>query len=275
MVTRADHGGNGGEKEGSRFDLEYLAIGQRVGLDKFETATPNVTEVIAAMQGLLNLPIEDKQLPDNQKLTEALAKIYRPENQWLAGFEATLFEIVRLTVVFSDDQPSLYGLRLALSGGKLKGLDFQILYKKISDDLGVYHIELTLPDQIRQMEFGAVTVTIPVIKIDIYTNGNFKFDMGFPANFDFSASFDVQAFPFTEQAAFTLLYSMAPHHLICRLSPPILPFRAGAGVRAGSAARIRQGHPEGYFPRRADHHLQRDFTGNPGLLPQTGRSHTS
>ena len=247
MVTRADHAGNGGEKEGSRFDLEYLAIGQRVGLDKFETATPNVTEVIAAMQGLLNLPIEDNQLPDNQKLTEALAKIYRPENQWLAGFEATLFEIVRLTVVFSDDQPSLYGLRLALSGGKLKGLDFQILYKKISDDLGVYHIELTLPDQIRQMEFGAVTVTIPVIKIDIYTNGNFKFDMGFPANFDFSASFDVQAFPFTGAGGFyfALLDGAASPNLPAITADPpgrfapVLEF--GLGLRLGYGKDIQKG----------------------------------
>jgi hypothetical protein len=247
MVTRADTAETDEEKEGSRFDLEYLAIGQRVGLDKFETDTPNVTEVIAAMKGLLNLPIKDNQLPDNQKLTEALAKIYRPENQWLAGFEATLFEIVRLTVVFSDDRPSLYGLRIALSGGKLKGLDFQILYKKISDDLGVYHIELTLPDQIRQMEFGAVTVTIPVIKIDIYTNGNFKFDMGFPANFNFSASFDVQAFPFTGAGGFyfALLDGAASPNLpkITADPPgrfaPVLEF--GLGLRLGYGKDIQKG----------------------------------
>ena len=247
MVTRADTAETDGEKEGSRFDLEYLAIGQRVGLGEFETATPNVTEVIAAMQGLMNLPVKDNHLPDNQKLTEALAKIYQPDNQWLAGFEATLFEIVRLTVVFSDDQPSLYGLRIALSGGKLKGLDFQILYKKISDDLGVYHIELTLPDQIRQMEFGAVTVTIPVIKIDIFTNGNFKFDMGFPANYDFSASFDVQAFPFTGAGGFyfALLDGAASPNLpkITADPPgrfaPVLEF--GLGLRLGYGKDIQKG----------------------------------
>jgi len=247
LAMRAGTTGNGGEKEGSRFDLEYLAIGQRVGLGEFETDPPNVTEVIAAMQGLLNLPIKENQLPDEKKLTEALAKIYRPENQWLAGFEATLFEIVRLTVVFSDDQPSLYGLRLALSGGKLEGLDFQILYKKISDDLGVYHIELTLPDQIRQMEFGAVTVTIPVVKIDIFTNGNFKFDMGFPANFDFSASFDVQAFPFTGAGGFyfALLDGAASPNLPPILADPpgrfapVLEF--GLGLRLGYGKDIQKG----------------------------------
>src|SRR5207253_11453151 len=46
------------------------------------------------------------------------------------------------------------------------------LYRRISDTIGVYHIELVLPDVMRQLEFGEVSVTLPVIVVDIYTNGD-------------------------------------------------------------------------------------------------------
>lgn len=38
--------------------------------------------------------------------------------------------------------------------------------------------------------------------LEIYTNGNFKVDFGFPKNLDFSRSFTIQAFPFTGSGGF-------------------------------------------------------------------------
>ncbi|MFT5264256.1 MAG: hypothetical protein ACI8YQ_003002 [Polaribacter sp.] len=64
-------------------------------------------------------------------------------------------------------------------------------------------MELTLPDYLRQLEFGAVSITLPVIGVQIYTNGNFKIDLGFPESItNFSRSFTVQAFPFIGQGGF-------------------------------------------------------------------------
>ena len=83
-----------------------------------------------------------------------------------------------------------------MAGAKAKvfaGLEFEIMYKKISDSIGVYQIALTLPDSLRYLQFGAVNVTLPNIGVEIYTNGDFIIDIGFPYDLDFSRSFSVQA----------------------------------------------------------------------------------
>ncbi len=94
---------------------------------------------------------------------------------------------------------------MALAGEKAKalaGLEFEILYRKVTDTIGVYSLELKLPDAVRQLEFGAVSVTLPIIGIEIYTNGNFRVDFGFPRGGDFSRSFAVQWFPFVGYGGF-------------------------------------------------------------------------
>ncbi len=103
-----------------------------------------------------------------------------------------MLDTVSLAAVFND--PVLYGLRLALEGSKaaiLAGLEFEILYRKVSDNLGVYHIELQLPDALRKQQYGEANITLPVIDLDIYTNGDFLLDLGFPYNLDFSKSFQI------------------------------------------------------------------------------------
>ena len=79
------------------------------------------------------------------------------------------------------DDPALFGLRVALDGPVAKllaGLAFEILYRRINDHLGVYHIELKLPDAVRRIEVGEATLTLPVIDVDVYTNGDFLVDSG-------------------------------------------------------------------------------------------------
>ena len=97
-------------------------------------------------------------------------------------------------VVFND--PNLYGLRLALAGSKAGGLAnlaVDILYKKITDDIGVFQIDFTFPDAIRNLNFGMVSITLPQLGIKVYTNGDFFIDIGFPYNLDFRRSFSIAA----------------------------------------------------------------------------------
>ncbi|MBN3121882.1 hypothetical protein [Pectobacterium brasiliense] len=87
-------------------------------------------------------------------------------------------------------------MRIALEGEAAKvfaGLDFQIIYRKISDGLGVFQAEITLPTLMRRIDVGAVTITLPTFGVEVYTNGDFKFDIGFPWNQNFSRSFSVEA----------------------------------------------------------------------------------
>lgn len=181
------------------FDLTLLSLGQHVDIPGVSSAK-DVPEAIKSMKAL-SKP-EFGVMPDIQ---------YRAENGWMIGIELNL---VRLTgkdetgymilaqFVFSD--PQLYGLRVKLQGAASKvfsGLEFQILYRKLSDTLGVYESEIVLPDYIRHLSIGAYSLTLPVINIAVYTNGDFRFDLGFPWNQNFARSFTLEGMigpiPFT------------------------------------------------------------------------------
>lgn len=180
------------------FDLEYFGIGQHLAIRGTQPASMDA--VIAALENALQPVGNPSQNPSSQ----LPGLTFDAGSNWLIGTRFTVMSTVELSVIFND--PNLYGLLVQLSGGKagsLAGLRFEILYRKISDSVGVYHIELTLPDAMRHLEFGEVSVTLPIVTIDIYTNGNFRVDCGFPPSLtDFSRSFSVQVFPFIGYGGF-------------------------------------------------------------------------
>jgi hypothetical protein len=181
------------------FDLDYLGLGQHVAF-RSVAGLDNITKVMTALRAA----VVDLPTPNTNPLavTGELLQ-FDAASGWLIGAQFTVIGTVSLAVIFND--PLIYGVRIELAGAKAKifaGLAFEILYRRISDTIGVYHIELVLPEVMRQLEFGAVSVTLPVIVVDIYTNGDFKLDFGFPWRGDFARSFAVDAFPFTGAGGF-------------------------------------------------------------------------
>ncbi|MEO1084110.1 MAG: hypothetical protein AAFY88_07700, partial [Acidobacteriota bacterium] len=169
------------------FDLEYVGLGQRVSLrdmDKLKT----LGEVMDA------LTASYRDVPKDQNPLEQLPALkFDAEAGWLIGAKFSVLETVALSAVFND--PKMYGLRLALSGERAKslaGLEFEILYQRVTEDIGKYHVELKVPDAFRQIQAGVASITLPIIDLDIYTNGSFLVDLGFPHNLDFARSFVVQ-----------------------------------------------------------------------------------
>ena len=238
QLAGASRNGNGDGGGSSIITLSYLGLGQRIqfpdGLDDANT----VSAVLEAMQ--------EQITPDltGDKLNEQLAKIYNPSNDWLVGGQFTILDTITLGAVFYD--PNLYGVMLGIAKGKLGplgGFNFEILYKKVTDTIGVYEIQLTLPDALRQLQFGAVSITIPVIGIDIYTNGNFKIDVGFPNGTDFSNSLTVQVFPFLGAGGF--YYAMlsqgtatnVPSHPGGQFNP-VLEFGFGLSLGVGKTINV-------------------------------------
>ncbi|WP_437794678.1 LysM peptidoglycan-binding domain-containing protein [Sorangium sp. So ce693] len=180
------------------FDLRYVGIGQHVSFDP-AWKPQSVEEAIDKMEKLA-LPAGGSNLPN---LTSKGGLRFAKDSGWLVGADFTLLQTLKLTFVFND--PNLYGILIALSGERAKsfaGLKFEILYRKVTDTIGVYHIELKLPDAMRHLEFGEVSLTLPVVVLDIYTNGNFRVDLGFPKGLDFSSSFCLQVFPFIGYGGF-------------------------------------------------------------------------
>ncbi|NML68703.1 hypothetical protein HHL23_02665 [Chryseobacterium sp. RP-3-3] len=182
------------------FDLRLLAMGQHVELVN-PAQYNSIKDVTKAMQEAFTEP-KPGTVPIGPGSGNTLLQ-FNEDSNWLiatnfgilnAGTKDKPVWTLDMQVVFND--PNLYGLRIAMAGGKakiLEGLDFEIMYKKISDSIGVYQIDLTLPNALRYLQFGAVNITLPSIGIEIYTNGDFMVDIGFPYNMDFSRSFTLQA----------------------------------------------------------------------------------
>ncbi|MEN0003815.1 MAG: hypothetical protein AAF798_06715, partial [Bacteroidota bacterium] len=171
------------------FDLRVLAMGQHVTIPDFQKAK-KVQEAIAVLKGV--------EPPERGKLPTVK---FDPDSNWLFGTDFGVLRLgetneyfLTLQIIFND--PALYALRIALDGKPAKifaGLDFQIMYRQVSDTVGVYQTEITLPDLMRRLTIGAYTITLPVFSIAVYTNGDFLIDLGFPYNQDFSRSFSVEA----------------------------------------------------------------------------------
>jgi len=180
--------------QGSKLlEIRYLGIGQRVALKGGppETVKAAVERLADAMR-----PPED---PEANPLTQPSGEgmVFAADSEILAALDITVASTVSLAIVFND--PRMYGLALGLDGpraGALAGLRFEILYTKIADDLGVFRIELRVPDAFRTIQLGAASLTLGIILVEIYTNGNFRVDLGFPHNRDYSRSFTVQVLPF-------------------------------------------------------------------------------
>ncbi|MCX8477835.1 MAG: LysM domain-containing protein [Sphingomonas sp.] len=174
-------------------DLEFLGLGQRVAISG--SVPTEMDKIVDALEAAMRPPAD----PNKNPVTQLDKIAYAAGSNWLIGTRFTVMSTLRMDIVFND--PVVYGVLIQLSGekaGLFAGLRFEILYRKVTDTIGVYHIELTLPDEMRHLEFGEVSVTLPIVTIDIYTNGNFRVDLGYPPSLtDFSRSFSVQVFPFT------------------------------------------------------------------------------
>jgi len=126
--------------------------------------------------------------------------VFSQDYGWLIGSHILVLGQVDIQLIFSD--PTIYGLELnVLPSGQsppttldaIQNLFAEILYRKVSDTVGEYIGTLILPDSIAHVDLGTVQITLPSITLSIYTNGDFKIEVGFPYNRDFSHSFSVTA----------------------------------------------------------------------------------
>lgn len=221
----------------SLLDLRYLGVGQRV---TFSGEIPNtVAESVAKLRE------EMKEPPANGDPMSAGSLQFSSESQWLIGLDVKVMDTLDMAFIFND--PVLYGLSIGLGGekaGSLAGLKFEILYKKITDDIGMYRIEFQVPDMFRTIQLGAVSITLGIIVIEIYTNGNFKVDLGFPYNRNFDRSFSLQASIFIGRGGFYLgvlngdTSTQVPKISNGNFSPVI---ELGIGIAAGVGREVRAG----------------------------------
>ncbi len=181
------------------FELKYLGVGQHVSPRNMASIN-TVTDAINSLANAFN-----KQGGDTKGQPIAGTGLeYNSGAGWLIGADFSILEVFDMSIVFLD--PLLYGMLINVqnkdSAKPFGGLQFEILYKKVNDTTGMYYIYLTLPTVMRHLEFGEVSVTLPSLKLWIYTDGSFKIDMGFPDNDNWNDSFGLEIFPFVGQGGF-------------------------------------------------------------------------
>ncbi|MCU5633664.1 hypothetical protein OCB76_21470 [Bacillus cereus] len=189
------------KKKFKEFDLKFIGLGQHISLEPKPSDLEQAFELIKNNFGKPN-PDESKPLPANLKFDQ--------NAQWLIGLQLQLLSFIKISAIFSD--PHLYGLLIKLEGdqaGEFNEFKFAIEYEKVSDSLGAYKGKIALPENLRRLEFGTITVILPEFYIELYSNGDYKVDVGFPTNLDFSRSLIVEALPYKGAGGF----------YIARLSP--------------------------------------------------------
>ena len=177
LASVADTGSNGGG--GKLLTLDYLGVGQRVGPTEDYS---NFDEFLEYVKGDFWKAVNSGKFGD----------VYKPDGGWMVVASLELLELIGLGFVFYDTTP-FYSLKIYITKAQLKGLSFEITYTKVSDNVGLFFIDFSLPDQLRTFQAGAASITLPALKLSIYTNGDFKIDLGFPANNSWVGCFRVEA----------------------------------------------------------------------------------
>ena len=167
--------------------VSYIGLGSHL---KADVDSSSVTEAIGKLKEQLKPVGED--VPDFR---------YSETNHWIFGADITLGDLLRLQTALID--PELYGAKITVNVSDrsplyyFNGLELELVYRKISDSVGMFRCTVTVPRSMSRLDLGAVVVTLGQISLEIYTNGSFLIDLGFPHNGDFSSSFGFEYGIFT------------------------------------------------------------------------------
>ncbi|WP_374474678.1 hypothetical protein [Zoogloea sp.] len=164
--------------------LDYFAIGQRMKLvpDQAWGQDTSLGEIVQKSKGLMfpNGSPGTGEIPD-------IGSLYIPDAGWGVVARGKVFAF-NFRFVFLDGL-NRYGLGLEIP--KLAKVD--VIYRKLSDNQGVFSAEIE--PAFRTLEMGAATVTLPVFGFEAVTNGNWALNIGYHGN-DFSRGTTVQILPF-------------------------------------------------------------------------------
>jgi len=153
---------------------------------------------IAGSSALTTEDLIDKYFESFENLNDVCGKFPTPHpelDNWSVIGQYEGEASFGIGIAVSD--PSVYGVYLSVSD-----FTFDLLYRRVNDQLGIFSAELALPESLRTMQFGAATVRLPVIRGEIHTDGGYLFDFGFPWNNDFSRSAQVEVYIFLGSGGF-------------------------------------------------------------------------
>lgn len=175
-----------------KFQLYYLGMGQHIKNEGIAKAD-SIREAMEAMKSQILAPKAPGGLPAEVA--------YDAETNWLFGADFTVNEAVNIKLILND--PVLYGILATVKakpGSALEhfdGFGLELLYKRVTSQVYMFRGELLVPERYRNFQLGVVGLTLGTIRVEIYTNGGFYVDLGFPHKMDFTNSFVLQWSIFT------------------------------------------------------------------------------
>lgn len=167
-----------------KISVYYIGMGQHLQTQGV-SMSESIPEAIKALKDQIKAP-NGGELPDLS---------YDANSEWLFGLDFKINDMFRFQLVLND--PVLYGAAIEVSASDksplaaFNGLKFELLYKKISDGVGMFRVSFVMSERFRKLNLGAIVLQIGLIMIEVYTNGSFLIDLGFPHNNDFSNSFGI------------------------------------------------------------------------------------
>lgn len=175
---------------GTKLEVYYVGLGQHLDTGGV-ISSGSITEALNELKKQI-APENSGELPNIG---------YSEETSWLFGADFKISDMFRFGMVLND--PVLYGALIQVEASdnsplaRFNGLSFELLYKKISDDTGMFRITFMMPERFRRFELGIVTLTVGQVIVEIYTDGSFYIDLGFPHQEDFSKSFGIEFYIYT------------------------------------------------------------------------------
>ncbi|WP_430421379.1 hypothetical protein [Methylibium petroleiphilum] len=225
--------------------IEHLVMAQRVDV--------NLGDVTTTRDALAWIGKQETFDEDDEDAAKKFVKFagqqgvvkYDRSRDWFIALKGDFFKVCRIAVLLKD--PDVYGAYvglLAKDDPSQAIMSFDLLYQKLADGVGRYVVELGLPPGYRTFEVGVASVTLGMIRFEIFTDGGFLVDLGFPQHVDYSRSFAVQAFIFIGKGGLYLGRTPA-------VTVPGIPAGYGPVVRTGFAMKVGLGREFEYGPIRA------------------------
>ncbi|HTR43445.1 MAG TPA: hypothetical protein VMH87_17670 [Pseudomonadales bacterium] len=173
--------------------LVYVGAGQRIkalGGDTAETIIDNYRKFLALEQGTDICSLSDK--------TDM------GRDGWLVLTQLNVLDLAQAWLALSDN-PQLYALTLNI----VDLFEVGATYRRVNDQLGSFSAEVNLATTLPPLEFGAVSVRLPKVRTDVYTDGGWLFDLSFPWNNDFSGGCQIEVAVFLGTAGLYFGYTSA------------------------------------------------------------------
>lgn len=222
--------------EGVSKYLRYLALGQRTGINPDQQLPEGayVEDIIKIMEKNL----KDLECPDTDDENNTNPNVFNPEIEWLIGAHISFEDFFDLKFVFMD--PQLYAMRLKV----IELFTFDALYYKVNEGTGAWRAKLELEPELRNWSYGVVDFTLPNIEVEAVTNGDFKFDLGFPTvgryTTDYTDSAVAQVYIFIGKGGMYIGKSKLNAEL-CNNEPGTKTLLFGNAMRVGIGREIKKG----------------------------------